>query len=277
MSTTAHGHRGSVWEQVPVAAESYERDLVPVLFEPWARDLVALADPKPGERVLDLACGTGIVARMAATRVSKSGTVTGLDVNEAMLAVARQVAATVRPAIEWKHASAMDTGLPDAAFEVAFCQQGLQFFPDRQAAVRELHRVMTPGGRALLSVWCDADSPGYVPFTAAFERHIPEAGEAIRFLQVIFGLDNAGELDDLLSEAGFRDAQISRRTGTVRSPSGEAWAHAFLGAAPIPAIATLAAPVRTRIAREVAEALRDYGDGDGLAFPVDAIVAVAYR
>lgn len=140
------------WQQVCGSAEHYERELVPVLFEPWARELVDLADPQPGEQVLDLACGTGLVARLAASPVSASGAVTGLDANRDMLAVARRVAATVRPAIDWRLATATDTGLPDAAFDVGFCEQGLQFFDDRQAALRELHRVVRPGGRVAISV-----------------------------------------------------------------------------------------------------------------------------
>lgn len=269
--------RESVWEQNRAPAENYERDLVPSLFEPWARELVELADPRPGERVLDLACGTGLVARFAAPRVTGSGAVTGLDVNPDMLAVAQRVAATVRPAIEWKHANAIRTGLPDAAFDVGFCQQGLQFFPDRLAALRELHRVIAPGGRVAISVWCDANSPGYAPFRTAFARHIPDNGDAVGFLRAIFSLDDADELRDLLGEAGFRDIQVERRTGTVRCASALAWARAFLNAAPIPGIATLPPDVLDRIATDVADALGEYIDGDGLAFPIDAHVALAYR
>jgi ubiquinone/menaquinone biosynthesis C-methylase UbiE len=219
-----------------------------------------------------------LVARIAAPRVTGSGAVTGLDVNPNMLAVARQVTATVRPAIEWIHASALQTGLPGAAFDVGFCQQGLQFFPDRRAALRELHRVIAPGGRVAISVWCDACSPGYAPFWTTFARRIPDIGEAVGFLRAIFSLDDADELRHLLGEAGFRDVRVERRTGTVRCASASAWARAFLGGAPIPGIATQPPDVLDRIARDVTDALREYIDGDGrLAFPMDANVALAYR
>lgn len=270
-------HRDSVWEQCHAPAENYERVLVPTLFEPWARELVELADPRPGERVLDLACGTGLVARTAAPRVGGAGAVTGLDVNRDMLTVAERVAATVRPGIVWTHANAVRTGLPDAAFDVGFCQHGLQFFPDRLAALRELYRVIAPGGRVAISVWCDAGSPGYAPFGPAFARHLPDDRDAVGFLRAIFSLDDADELHDLLDEAGFRGVQVERRTRIVRCASPQAWARAFLDSAPVPGIAALAPSVVDRICGEVADALSDDVDGDGLAFPMDANVALAYR
>lgn len=269
------GARGA-WDGVPVAAGNYERDLVPALFEPFARDLVRRARLRPGERVLDLACGTGIVARIAAPRVGPAGAVTGVDVNEDMLAVARRAGTAANPAIEWRRASALATGLPDGAFDVGFCQQGLQFFPDWPAALHELHRVLAPGGRVAVGVWSGV-SPGYAPLMAALERHLPEVVEAAGFIRAIFSLGDAGELHDLLTGSGFRDVQIRRRTRTVRFLSAEAWVQAFLGAAPIPGIATLESSVRDLLAGEVVGALQAYVDGHGLSFPTSANLAVARR
>ncbi len=137
--------------------------MVPTIFGPWAQDLVEVAPPRPGERVLDIACGTGIVARTAAGRVGSGGTVVGLDVSAPMLDVARGIAAGEGLSIEWREGSAMKLPFPDSAFEVVLCQQGLQFFPDRAAALREMHRVLGPGGRLALSVWRPIEgSPGFV-------------------------------------------------------------------------------------------------------------------
>lgn len=268
---------GRSWEDVQVLAGNYERDLVPALFEPWARELVELADPRPGERVLDVACGTGIVARLAAPRVGGAGTVTGVDVNAEMLAFAREVCADVRPAITWKQASAHDTGLPEGAFDVVLCQQGLQFFRNRPAAVRELRRLTPPGGRVAVSVWCDEDNPGYAPFAAAFERHIPQVPEAVGFVRAIFGLADREALRDLLAGAGFREVEVHRRTGTVRFPSAQTWVDAFLGAAPVPAIGTLDPAVRDEIVRDAVGELQALTSGDGLSFPVAAHVSLARR
>lgn len=266
----------TIWEQAAAPAENYERDLVPVLFEPWVPELVELTAPKPGERVLDLACGTGIVARIAAGHVAPSGAVTGVDVNGSMLAVARRTGAAVRPSIEWRQANAIDTGLPDAAYDVVFCQQGLQFVPDRRAAVRELYRLTAPAGRVAVSVWCDPDSPGYAPLPATFARHCPQLPEATRFVHAIFGLPDPDELRQLLTGAGFREVRVIRRSRTVRHRSAEAWVRAFLGAAPIPGIAGLAAPVRERIISDAAAAMRD-GSPEGFQFPMAANVAIARR
>ena len=134
------------WQVGSSAPEVYEPELVPAVFGPWASRVVALANPQPGERVLDVACGTGIVARAAAERVGPSGQVVGLDLNPHMLAVAQSVASE-RPAlpIEWREASVMAVPFSDAAFDIVYCQLGLQFFPDRLAALREMHRVLVSG------------------------------------------------------------------------------------------------------------------------------------
>lgn len=274
-TTTTPPGGGQAWEHASVAAGNYQRDLVPALFQPWARELVALARLRPGERILDVACGTGIVARTAAPLVGETGTVTGLDVNQDMLAIARQVdEAGAGPAIEWRQASAANTGLPDAAYDAVFCQQGFQFFGDRPAAAQELHRVTAPGGRLLVSVWCDPDNPAYAPCAAALERHLPGLPAAAGFVKAIFSLHDTRELHALLAGAGFREVRVEQRTSTVRFATARAWTAAFLDATPIPGIATVAGSTRARIIEEAAEALAGYVDGD-LVYPMRANVAVA--
>jgi len=142
------------WQLSGNAAERYERVLVPAIFAPWAADLVALAKLRPGERVLDLACGTGVVARLAAERVGPEGDITGLDLNESMLEVARsQPIPAGAAAVAWVQSSALAMRVPDSSFDVVLCQQGIQFFPDRSQALREMIRVLVPGGRMFASVW----------------------------------------------------------------------------------------------------------------------------
>ena len=132
-------------------AEIYEQHMVPAIFARWAPDLVGAAGVRTGQRVVDVACGTGAVARLLAERVGTTGKVTGLDVNPAMLAVARLSAPS--QSIEWLDGSAVKMPLPDAIFDAVVCQQGLQFFPDRPAALSEMRRVLKPGGRLALSCW----------------------------------------------------------------------------------------------------------------------------
>jgi ubiquinone/menaquinone biosynthesis C-methylase UbiE len=123
------------WQLDASAPELYERYLVPSITRLWAADLVKRAAPKPGERVLDVACGTGIVARLAAAAMG-TGHVVGLDINEGMLAVARSRSAGLGLYIEWHEASALDVPFPDSSFDLVLCQLGLQFFPDRTGATR---------------------------------------------------------------------------------------------------------------------------------------------
>lgn len=111
----------------------------------------------------------------------------------------RRCSAAAGLPIEWRRASAADTGLPDAAFDAVFCQQGFQFFGDRPAAARELHRVTAPGGRLLVSTWCDPDNPGYAPCAAALRRHVPEVPAAAGFVRAIFSLHDPRELHALLA------------------------------------------------------------------------------
>ena len=115
-------------------AEIYERYMVPGIFGHWTQELLDLAGPRPGERVLDVACGTGIVARQAAERVSRTGHVVGLDYHAGMLAQARSLSLAGGLPIEWREADAQRPPLSDGSFDLVLCQHGLQFFPDRPAA-----------------------------------------------------------------------------------------------------------------------------------------------
>lgn len=173
------------WQLVEDSAEAYERYLVPIFFEPWAERLLAQAGVRSGERVLDVACGTGSVARRAAERAGPSGKVVGLDLNAGMLAVARRVSAAARPAIEWRQGDAAGLPFPEGSFDVVTCQQALQFFPDRPKALREMRRVLAPGGRAALAVLRGLrHSPAYAPRADALEKHV--AAEAGAMLRSIF-------------------------------------------------------------------------------------------
>src|SRR5690349_14492971 len=137
-------------QKLPDFADIFERLLVPAIFDRYARDLVERARPfGPSDRILDLGCGTGIVARVLRERLGGAARLTGVDVNPQMLAKARSIA----PDIKWVEASAVALPFADRSFEVVLAQQVLQFVPDRQAAVREIRRVLVPGGRVVASTW----------------------------------------------------------------------------------------------------------------------------
>ena len=150
------------WQLAGTAAELYQELLVPTVFKPWGTDLVELADLRQGERVLDVACGTGVVARLAAQQVGATGEVTGLDLNAGMLRVARSLPSLPGAPVTWVEGSALAMPLPDGSFDVVLCQQGVQFFPDQRAGLQEFKRVLVPRGRVLFSVW-----EGETPYTVA--------------------------------------------------------------------------------------------------------------
>jgi ubiquinone/menaquinone biosynthesis C-methylase UbiE len=265
------------WQLEESSAEAYERYLVPLLFAPGAEYLVEFAAPGPGERVLDVACGTGIVARRAASRVGSGGTVVGLDLNEGMLGVARKVSSDVRPAIEWQQGDATDMPFADGAFDVVFCQQALQFFPDRPAALGEMHRVLAPDGRLALSVLRSVEhNPGYRLLAEALGRHVgPEAGSMMRSP---FPSLSADELRDLITGAGFREMRILLGIGPVRYPSAEEFVHQEAASSPLAgSILSLKDDVRAALIRDVGEALRVYTDDNGIVFPTETYLAVARR
>lgn len=264
------------WQLSENAAERYERVLVPAIFSPWAADLLALADLRQGERVLDVACGTGVVARLAAQHVGVTGHVTGLDLNRGMLEVARTL--PILPgaaAVAWTEGSAEAMRLPDASFDVVLCQQGVQFFPDRPLALREMSRVLVPGGRALASVW-----EGPTPYTTAMwnavERHVgPDAAASLRKGRLT---EDPEALRQLMMQAGFRDAKIRKRTRTARLSDVADFVLKHLAATPVSgAVEALSDSVRRALAEDVRTGLRPYADGDGIAFPDAANVVIGVR
>lgn len=188
------------------AAVAYERYLVPGVFRPSAEALLDVAPPNPEDRVLDVGCGTGIVALLAAERVGPAGALSAVDVNPGMLEVARSLPGSER--VEWRHADAVDLPYADASFDLVYSQHTLQFIPDRLAALREMHRVLAPGGRLAVATWGPVErSPGYLVLGAALARHVgPEAGAAIT--KGPFSLSDADELASLLEEAAFVQVEL---------------------------------------------------------------------
>lgn len=202
------------------AAEVYETFFVPALFAPWAPRVADAARLAPGEKVLDVACGTGVLAREAALRVAPGGAVTGLDRNEGMLAVARRMT----PGLDWRSGVAEALPFPDRAFDAVVSQFGLMFFADRVKALGEMWRVLAPGGWLALAVWDALEhSPGYAAMVALLQRLFgePVASE----LRGPFVLGDTAELCALLAAAGIPDAEIRTLDGTVRFPSLESWVH----------------------------------------------------
>jgi ubiquinone/menaquinone biosynthesis C-methylase UbiE len=267
----------SQWQVTGNAPENYERYLVPSIFGPWATDLVSLAAPQAGERVLDAACGTGVAARLSATYVGPEGKVVGLDINPGMIATARSLTSVPGVPVEWIEGSAVAMPLPDAEFDLVLCQQGVQFFPDRPAALHEMHRVLVPGGRLALSVWRTIHySPGFAVLKEALERHI--GPEAANWMRTPFSLPEAEELQILVVGAGFRDVTIRSAVKNLQFPSSEEFVRRYVSGTPLAAsFAQASENARDALLDEIRRGLREYGDDEGLTFPIEANLITARK
>jgi ubiquinone/menaquinone biosynthesis C-methylase UbiE len=253
-------------------AEVYERYMVPAAFALWAADLLALLALPSGSRVLDVACGTGIVARLAAPQTGATGVVIGLDLHGGMLAVARAQA----PTGVWVQGSATAFPCATAAFDVVVCQQGVQFFPDRLAALREMARVLRPGGRIALVVWgALADNPGHAALEQGLAQHLGPAVAAV--LHTSFSLGDAEALQRLLGQAGFRDVVLSHSVKMLRFASPEAFVWVWVrGSVLGRAGVEVHDDVLTAIVREVTAALLPYVNEEGLSVPIVAHLVVGH-
>ena len=198
----------------PSPAQVYEEFFVPALFHPWVSVVTDAAAIAPGQSVLDVACGTGVLARAVADRVGLSGSVAGLDPSEEMLEVARRKSDT----IEWRMGRAEAIPFPDESFDAVVSQFGIMFFEKPAGALREMIRVLRPGGRLAVAV-CDAleHSPGYAAFEDLLRRLFGD-GVAGAF-RAPFVLGDAEKLHSLCSDAGIFDAEVTRHDGVVHFAS----------------------------------------------------------
>lgn len=259
----------SQWQVAGNAPENYEGYLVPSIFGPWAIDLVSLAAPQAGDRVLDVACGTGVVARQSAKHVAPGGKVVGLDINPGMVATARSLPSVPGASMEWMEGNAVAMPLPDASFDLVLCQQGLQFFPDRLAALREMRRVLVPGGRLALSVWRAIQySPGFAMLAEALERHV--GPEAARTMRAPFSLPNAEELRSLITRAGFRGVTINSAVKNLQFPSPVEFVRRYVSGSPLAGpVAQTSEDARNALLDEMRRGLQEYENDEGVAFPIE--------
>jgi ubiquinone/menaquinone biosynthesis C-methylase UbiE len=268
----AQQHFGAHYGANPAA--NYERFFVPAIGAPLAADLIERAALQPGERVLDVACGTGVVARLASDQVGEAGYVSALDVNPGMLAVARTVGAT-DSGIEWHEASAEEMPLPDESFDAVLCQMGLQFVPDREAALREMRRVLSPGGRLLLNV-PGPTPPEFIALEEALGRHV--GPEAAGFVNAVFSLHETDSVRELVDIAGYRDITVEAKTRTLPLPPPDEFLWQYLSSTPLaPAIAQVDEERRAALASEVVANWRESSSADDMAIDVRVVTADARK
>jgi len=275
---------GESWAAAFAAASTdsmsvYDRIMVPRIFDPWAEALLDAIGVAPGDAVLDVATGPGTVARRAAARAGASGRVAGCDLSPAMLALATEKPPDEGAApIAYICCPADALEVPDEDFDVALCQQGLQFFPDRAGALGEIRRALRPGGRAGISVWCAIEQcPPFEAVAVGVER-VLGAEVALTFRTGPWGLPDPGELGRLVEAAGFTAVEVVRRTLPVVFEGGPSQMLATAGAAVVgPLIAALDERGRADLLAATTQALAPLMDGDVVRSELASHVVTARR
>ena len=222
------------------------------MFRPSGENYCIMQNPTEGQRVLDLACGTGIVTVLLADAVGSAGAVVGLDINAPMLDVARSKDIS-GPSIEWSEASAMSIPYPDDSFDMVLCQQGFQFFSDHLTGAREALRVLKPGGRLAFSVWADTAHHTLLP--GIFRSIADRIGVPVETTTIPFSFGDDPYIESLLQDAGFRDITVVTETHEAVCDGADRWIRLCImaAAAPIPAFGELSEEQRAALVSEVTE------------------------
>ena len=256
------------------AAEAYERNIVPAFMLPLMKTVFDTAAPRPGEHVLDVACGTGLVARLAAPLVAPGGSVTSLDLDPAMIAVGRGLVESPSSVnIAWHCASALSMPFDNATYDLAFCLNGLQFLPDHAAGLAEMRRVMRSGARLMVTVLSSVDRcRGHSLVLRGLERRGVDPTAMLK----AFALGDVGKLEALARGAGFRAVSVRAIPAIVRFPS----ARHFVDALAVGAVATrhalsrLPGQQREEFLREMDQEFRPYASDAGIATPQEQLMMV---
>ncbi|WIT13459.1 class I SAM-dependent methyltransferase [Paucibacter sediminis] len=259
------------WER---AADAYARHWHGPLAGLQA-ELLALAAPAPGEAVLDVACGAGVVAAAAARAVGPGGRVLGVDLAEAMVQAARQQAQRLGLAqASFMRMDAEQLALPDdAGFDLVLCVLGLMYVPDPAAALRELRRVLRPGGRALLAVWGERARCGWAPLFGIVDAEVRS-----EVCPLFFGLGQGEALARCCAAAGLRVSAQRRRSDALHYADADAaCAAAFAGGPVALAWSRFDAAVRARVQAHYLAALAPWRDGQGYHVPAEYLIVAAER
>ena len=263
------------WQLSGTSAALYENYLVPTIFVPWAEQLLDRALPQIGESVLDVACGTGIVARMVKGKVGKKGRVVGVDLNGGMLEIARAISSASNNDIEWIEADVGNVPIADNSFDIAFCQHGLQFFPDKVGALKEIRRLLRPDGRFVICVAQELEkNPLMQSQVTALSKHIGE--EASGAIRAVCGLSDGEAIKNLFLKAGFQDVEWETVSLTLSHDNGLEFITNGIASTPVAGlIAEWSDEARNALIEDVLKGFGDYYDENALRFPHVSSVVIA--
>jgi SAM-dependent methyltransferase len=259
------------WQVSTDAAEIYESCFVPAIFGAWAGPVADAAGIRTGDKVLDVACGTGVLAREALGRAGPEGHVVGLDLNEGMLAVA----ARTEPQIEWRLGDATSLPFDDASFDVVVSQFALMYFPDRVAAGREMWRILAPAGRLAVATWAPIDhARGYQILVDIIDRQC--GPEAAGVLAAPFVLGDQAELAELFVGSGISGADVTLHEGSIRFPSVQEFIRIEVKGSPLADL--LSDDAMQALAAESEKALAEFVVPSGeIVLPMDARIVTASK
>ncbi len=267
-------------------AEGWERHLVPGASKYIARDFVSRIAVRPGMKVLDVACGTGVVTRLLQEKIIWTGKITAVDFNPHMLRVARQVMQYSHPPVEFIEAEASKIPLPDGQFDLVASMWGFQYFPDRMAALREWYRLAKPGARIIYALCRGIEfHPSWAALARSLDKHLSkEAGDIVRSIwqakavkppvehlrgsgeELTNGQSALQELSILTREAGFEDVHVENIVTPVRYGSVPEFVEWDFGSMPAPQGDLNR--VKQAVIEDLIPQLSIYADDNGVCFPI---------
>ena len=237
-------------------AQNYQRHFVPAIATPVSDGLLDAADLRPGQRVLDVACGTGVIARIAAERVGPAGAVAAIDVASDMIDVARATPAPTAPTIEWHVGDATSLPFDDEQYDVVTCQMGLMFVEDRTAALAEMRRVLVPGGRVVVNTPGAIQAP-FALMEQALVEHI--SADLGGFVGAVFSMHDPDVVGSLLDDAGLVEVEVHVSTSTLHLGDPAEFLWQYINLTPMgPFVAQASEQAQAAMERQVVESWQPY-------------------